>query len=197
MGGKPIPFHPALYTLCPAERLSSSVTAFDLIVPSAAVSLADPAAFAASVEAEWNRLVRLARSVVGEAEAEDAVQDGLIAAWRKLGTLRDPAGFSAWLTRIVLRQCLRRHRWRLWRRFLPLDAVPEPQAQARPDDGIEVERLLRRLAPRQRAVLHLTAVEGMSDSEIATLLGIAAGSVRAHRRRARQQIDRWMQGEGR
>lgn len=173
------------------------MTAFDLTVPAVAVSREDPEAFAAAVEREWDRLVRLARSVVGEAEAEDAVQDGLIAAWRKLGSLRDPAGFSAWLTRIVLRQCLRRVRWSFWRRFLPLDAVPEPQAEARPDEGIEVERLLRRLAPRQRAVLHLTAAEGMSDSEIAAVLGIAAGSVRAHRRRARQQIDRWMQGEGR
>jgi RNA polymerase sigma-70 factor, ECF subfamily len=176
------------------------VATFDL--PSAAaVSGADPEAFAASVEGEWDRLVRLARSVVGEAEAEDAVQDGLIAAWRRRSSLRDPAGFSAWLTRIVLRQCLRRFRWVRWRRFLPLEAAPEPRTAGDAGDRlgaeIDVERLLRRLAPRQRAVLHLTAVEGMSDSEIATLLGIAAGSVRAHRRRARQQIDRWMQGEGR
>jgi RNA polymerase sigma-70 factor (ECF subfamily) len=155
----------------------------------------DAGAFSALVEGRWDGLVRLARSVVGEAEAEDAVQDGLIVAWRKLLAVREPAAFPAWLSRVVLRSCLRRaRRRRLLRLLLSIAEVPEPAVESDPGGGVEVARLLARLAPRQRAVLHLTAVEGMSDGEIAGLLGITAGSVRAHRRRAREQLTRILDG---
>ncbi|HEX2162843.1 MAG TPA: sigma factor, partial [Thermoanaerobaculia bacterium] len=70
----------------------------------------DEAAFAALVEAHWPRLVRLARSVVGEADAADAVQEGLVIAWRRLRGLREPAAFPAWLTRVVARRALARAR---------------------------------------------------------------------------------------
>ena len=53
----------------------------------------------------------------------------------------------------------------------------------------DLERLLAKLAPRQRAVLHLTVVEGLSDSEIAEILGIAGSSVRVHRLRGRRHLE--------
>jgi RNA polymerase sigma-70 factor (ECF subfamily) len=57
-----------------------------------------------------------------------------------------------------------------------------------------VERTLRRLAPRQRAVMHLTIVEGMSDAEIGRMLGIDPASVRSHRRRARERLRQVLAG---
>ena len=64
-------------------------------------------------------------------------------------------------------------------------------------NSIAVWQVLSRLALRaQRAVLHLTVVEGMSDREIADALGIAAASVRAHRRRARARVERLAKGPG-
>ena len=63
---------------------------------------------------------------------------------------------------------------------------PHPQPQ--PEAEIDLTRLLATLPPRQRAVLHLTVVEEMSDSEIGEVLSITAGSVRAHRRRARHSL---------
>ena len=54
--------------------------------------------------------------------------------------------------------------------------------------AFEVERILKMLAPRQRAVMHLTVVEGMSDSEIGSVMGIDAASVRSHRRRAKERL---------
>ncbi len=149
----------------------------------------DQAAFGKLVEFQWARLVSLARSVVGEADAEDAVQDSLIRAWRKLPQLSEPAAFGGWLARIVIRVALRRARSRR-SRWVSLDASPEPQSLANPGAAIDVGRLLASLPPKQRAVMHLTVVEGMTDSEIAPLLGIAASSVRAHRRRARQRLGR-------
>jgi DNA-directed RNA polymerase specialized sigma24 family protein len=51
----------------------------------------DREAFGLLVERSWHRLVRLALSVVGELEAEDAVQDGLVASRRRRGA-RDRSG---------------------------------------------------------------------------------------------------------
>lgn len=152
----------------------------------------DGSAFGALVEGRWAALVGLARSVVGEAEAEDAVQDALVKAWRKLGSLRDETAFPAWLTQIVLRTCFRRVRG--WRRFLPLSSAPEPTCQDDGDGDIDLERLLAALAPRQRAVMHLTVVEGQSDREIAERMRISAAAVRSHRRRARERLSHLMNG---
>jgi len=148
----------------------------------------DLEAFSALVECHWMRLVRVARSVVGDADAEDVVQDGLVTAWQKLKSLRDPESFTAWVLRIVVRGGVRRARRS--RTIVPLAAVPEPgdRSAAVAAGLVEVERVLAVLAPRQRAVMHLTVVEGMSDSEIGVVMGIAAGSVRAHRRRARDRL---------
>lgn len=153
----------------------------------------DRTAFADLIEAHWAALVGLARSVIGEAAAEDAVQDALVAAWGKLGSLRDAAAFSTWLTRIVLRQCLRRKR--RWRDLLPIDAVTEPGFEASPHAELDLERCLSRLAPRQRAVMHMTVVEGRTESEIAALMQITTASVRSHRRRARQRLSKLLNGE--
>jgi RNA polymerase sigma factor (sigma-70 family) len=63
-----------------------------------------------------------------------------------------------------------------------------------PDGEILIWQVLRRLAPRQRAVLHLTVVEEMRDSEIGVLLGITPASVRSHRRRGRDRLRHVLEG---
>ena len=154
----------------------------------------DPDAFSSLVERHWGRLVPFARSVVGDAEAEDAVQDALVVAWGRLGDLAEPAAFRAWVLRILGRLCFRRARFR--RRFLSLVGLPDRSDPATESVGqaFEVERILRKLAPRQRAVMHLTVVEGMSDSEIGTVMGIDAASVRSHRRRAKGRLQQVLAG---
>jgi RNA polymerase sigma-70 factor (ECF subfamily) len=152
----------------------------------------DREAFGLLVERSWDRLVRMARSVVGELEAEDAVQDGLVAAWGRLASLADPDRFDAWVGRIVFRRCLRSARRQRGR--VAIEAVPEVGVRCDPTASVSASQLLARLAPRQRAVLHLTVVEGMTDTEIAPLLGITPASVRSHRRRARESLTRLIQG---
>jgi RNA polymerase sigma-70 factor, ECF subfamily len=153
----------------------------------------DRRAFGSLVELHWALLVRLARSVAGEAEAEDLAQEALLVAWRKLGALSDPSRFPSWLTRIVFRRSLRRAR----RRRTEVGLVAVDLAAPTPDtEGVlYVRQVLAQLAPRQRAVMHLTVVEGMTDSEIGTALGISASSVRVHRMRARERVGEIMKGE--
>jgi len=146
----------------------------------------DREAFSELAAAHWRRLLALARSIVADLEAEDVVQDALIKAWKKLGSLREPRAFSAWLTRIVANAAVARARRA--RFFEPIDGVAVAAAEAPVDLRIDVGRLLRSLAPRQRAVLHLTAVEGYSDREIGEALGISSSSVRVHRLRGRRRL---------
>ena len=152
-----------------------------------------PEAFGRLVEIHWDRLVRLARSVVGELEAEDVVQDALIVAWQSLPKLVQPDSFGSWITRIVFRRCLKKTRWKRLR--LALEDALFPASHPDLDSELTLQQLLARLPPRQRAVLHLTVVEELSDSEVGTTLGIAPGSVRAHRLRARRTLARLVQGE--
>jgi RNA polymerase sigma-70 factor (ECF subfamily) len=152
----------------------------------------DREAFGLLVERSWDRLVRLARSVLGDLEAEDAAQEGLVVAWSRVARLSDPERFEAWVSRIVFRRCLRRARRSRGR--LSLEALPEPSQTPDMVERLGAWQILARLAPRQRAVLHLTVVEGMTDAEIAPLLGITPASVRAHRRRARESAARVLKG---
>ena len=153
-----------------------------------AAASGDRESFGVLVEGCWNALVRFARSIVGELEAEDAVQEALLIAWDKLPQLDDPRRFDAWVMQITFRRSLRR--LGRWRRRAEWDVQQRHTDHAREGQNTEIEvwSLLRHLAPRQRAVLHLTVVEGMTDSEVATALGIRPSSVRAHRRRARQHL---------
>jgi RNA polymerase sigma-70 factor (ECF subfamily) len=152
----------------------------------------DRDAFSDLAAAHWRRLLGLARSIVADLEAEDVVQDALIKAWKKLGSLREPKAFSAWLTRIVANSAVAKARRR--RFFEPIDGVAVAAVETPVDLRIDVGRLLRGLPPRQRAVLHLTAVEGYTDSEIAEALGISSSSVRVHRLRARRRLDELNRG---
>jgi RNA polymerase sigma-70 factor (ECF subfamily) len=146
----------------------------------------DPEAFSDLAAKHWRRLLALARSIVADLEAEDVVQDALVKAWRKLGSLRDPAAFSSWLTRIVANTAVANARRR--RFFDSIDELSIAAADESIDTQIDVGRLLSVLAPKQRAVLHLTTIDGYTDSEIAASLGISSSSVRVHRMRARRRL---------
>jgi len=148
----------------------------------------DMDAYSTLVELNWVRLVRFARSVTGDADAEDVVQDSLVTAWKKLGALKSPEAFPSWVLRIVARVAFRHARRHS--RLTPLAAAENliDPGSDRDREWVDVEHVLSLLPPRQRAVMHLTVIEGMSDSEIGASLGIAAASVRSHRRRARETL---------
>ncbi len=145
----------------------------------------DREAFGELVELFWRDLVGLARSILAaDGEAEDLVQEALIQAWQKLRKLRRPESFGAWVRRIVARRCLS------WLRRRPRSAewVEIPDRDSRPDAELDAAKLLETLAPRQRAVLYLTWIEGCSDREVGSILGIRAATVRVHRHRGLQHL---------
>lgn len=151
-------------------------------------------------------LFRTARSILkSDSEAEDALQDAWLRAWRALDSFRADARLSTWLVRIVANEALGRLR-RKSAQVIPLDAAmtsPEPDLQAAltedSDHGperfamrAELRKLLEagidELPEAFRTVFMLRAVEEMETSEIAEALGIPEATVRTRFFRARSLL---------
>lgn len=151
----------------------------------------DSYAFTKLVEGYWFPLVRMSRSILGDLDAEDVVQEGFIMAWRKLHTLKEDNAFYGWLNRIVLNKSLTLARRRKFVNMITFSQ--ELHTRIAPDATIDVAQALSLLAPKQRAVMYFTAIEGMVDTEIAEIMKISAGSVRTHRKRARQRLNSYFE----
>jgi RNA polymerase sigma-70 factor, ECF subfamily len=154
-------------------------------------------AFAALVEQAQRRVFQIAYSVLGNAaDAEEVAQDAFLRAYRRLGDLRDPEKFRAWVSRIAFRLALNRRRAqgrRLARDTAWHAACPVPELDgARSEAGrLFLERVRRevaRLPEKLRAVLLLSAADGMEAGEVAAILGIPAGTVRSRLHLARKRL---------
>lgn len=158
----------------------------------------DPDAFAELVRRHRDRLWAVAlRTLSDREEAADALQDALVAAFRKAETFRGDAAVTTWLHRIVVNACLDRVRRRAARPTDPLPADdrsetlslpigPDP-AEAR-ETRLDVLAALASLPAEQRAALVLVDMEGWSVEETARLLGCAPGTVKSRCSRGRARL---------
>ncbi len=155
-----------------------------------------------------NRLLfRTARSVLrSDAEAEEALQEAYLRAWRALGTFRAEARLSTWLARIVINEALGRLRRRSVSQT-PLETAtdgdstpaheriedPDPDHQPEPvamraQTRRLIEARIDRLPEAFRSVFMLRAVEELSVEETAAALQIPEATVRTRYFRARSQL---------
>jgi RNA polymerase sigma-70 factor (ECF subfamily) len=115
--------------------------------------------------------------------AEDALQNALVLAWRRLPHLRDADRFDAWIHRILVHACYdesqRARSWTATVRVLPIDGPSTPDGSDAVADRDELERAFRRLTLEQRAVFVLHHYLGLPLVEVAELLGIPAGTARS------------------
>jgi RNA polymerase sigma-70 factor, ECF subfamily len=164
----------------------------------------DAAAFEALVEARVGAMTRTAMAILGrEDEARDAVQDALVTAWRELASLRDPAAFDAWLTRILVNRCRRGlRRFSLARlREIPADHVGDAEAPRSADvaaaviDRRALERAFDYLTVDERTILVLHHLDGRSLASIAGVLRIPEGTAKSRLFKARQSLQRAMDQE--
>jgi RNA polymerase sigma-70 factor (ECF subfamily) len=144
----------------------------------------DREAFTVLVHQVSDALYSVAQRVLRDPElAEDALQNALVLAWRRLPKLRDPERFEAWIHRILINACYdesRRARpWVATIRVLPADGPSTPDGTAVIDDRDELERAFRRLSVEQRAVFVLHHYRGLPLVEVAEILGIPAGTARS------------------
>jgi len=166
----------------------------------------DEAAFEAIMRRHNRLLFRTARSILkSDVEAEDALQEAYLKAWRALGSFRSDARLSTWLVRIVANEALGRLR-RRDAQVIPLDVVmnslePGVQASLIGDPMQQPEHIVLRAQLRQlmearidllpeafRTVFMLRAVEEMSVDEVAEALEIPEATVRTRFFRARSLL---------
>ncbi|MGH7555561.1 MAG: RNA polymerase sigma factor [Longimicrobiales bacterium] len=143
--------------------------------------------YAQNVERVYAVCMRMSGSVP---RAEQLTQDAFVRAWRKLPSFRGDSAFSSWLHRLAVNVVLEEGR-REQRREARVMPVGEPSDYDRPTLGMNVEtrldleRAIATLPRGARTVLVLFDVEGYRQEEIAQLLGIAVGTVKAQLHRAR------------
>ncbi|OLC99655.1 MAG: RNA polymerase subunit sigma-24 [Acidobacteria bacterium] len=151
-------------------------------------------------------LFQTALRVLGNTEdAEDALQDGLLSAYRNLRRFEGRSQFSTWLTRIVINAALMRRRSAKSRPAVSLDETPRedelPATERFADNGPTPEQVfanteiremisenLDELSPLLRTAFVLREVQGYSTGEAAKKLGVTENTLKARLWRARHQL---------
>jgi len=150
------------------------------------------AAFRRLAEQTLDPSFRLANAILGNpAEAEDAVQDAFVTAWRKWDSLRDDAKADAWFTRIVVNTCRDRLRRRARRRTDDISlhgsmATPDPSASV--DDHVLLEQALSHLDADDQILIVLRYDHDLMLDDIARLIDIPTGTVKWRLNRAHQRL---------
>lgn len=164
---------------------------------------------AAAVSMHSPVLYRMALRKLGNTEdAEDALQDAFLSAFKHIGQFRGQAKFSTWLGTIVLNSARMQLRRRLSHSFVSLDENDEKQAEGncigaeRLEDRLpdpeqtfrrrqqreNLERAAEILPRRLREAFRLRVFEGLTASETARALHVPVGTVKARFFRARLQV---------
>ncbi len=162
--------------------------------------------FGSWMEAEQTRIYRLCLKLLRNAdEADSATQDVFVEAYRALQrsdgrTIQQPA---KWLTRVALNSCcdrLRSRRWLFWQRRISGDEHEallrlKPASGLNPEDALISQEITRRvgsslykLSVRQRLIFLLRFDEDYSLAEIAEVLDLDLGTVKAHMARALKKL---------
>lgn len=157
----------------------------------------DPNAFSELVFRHRDRLWAVALRTIGESgEAEDALQDALISAFRRADQFRGDSQVTTWLHRIVVNACLDRIRRNKSRPTSPLPEFDSAELGLPPaDDLLEqretqlvVAQALAELPDDQRAAVMLVDIEGYPIDEAARLLDCPAGTVKSRCSRGRAKL---------
>lgn len=159
------------------------------------------AAFSELMRRHREPVFRLVRSHIGDAdEALDVVQECFVAAFAAIERYDRSRPFRYWINRIALNKCRDWGRRRLVRRALrfalPLDAAsdiaePDPAPEVAIDDARALARVTRAIAAlpaNLKEPLILTAIEGLSQADAASVLGISKKAVEVRVYRARKAL---------
>lgn len=159
----------------------------------------DPDAFGELFQRHRDRLWAVAIRTLGDPEeAADALQDAMIAAFRRADSFRGDSAVTTWLHRIVVNAALDRMRRRAARPTTSgqdetaLDALATGPQPADPsgstDTAMDVQAALRTLVPDQQAALVLVDMLGYSVADAAAVLGVSEGTVKSRAARGRARL---------
>ena len=150
----------------------------------------DDETYIAVSEAQMPSLFRMAYSILrNRHDAEDAVQQALLNAWKSRDKAR-PGAERAWMTRIVINECRNIQRRR--RRCLPVPDFPEEAAPSAQEADTGLYDAIRALPEKLRTPLLLKYMEGMSEKETAAVLGLPLSRVKSRLHRARKTLQKML-----
>jgi RNA polymerase sigma factor (sigma-70 family) len=180
-----------------AVALRSPVDSLPAAEPSSDVARAaagDVRAFEALYRLHLPRVHGLVRRMTAGRDADEITQDVFVRVWQKLGTFRGDSSFGTWLHRLAVNVVIERFRSDQARRAKLHDGEDVFEMLAAPADtrdlGMDFETALEKLPDGAREIFVLHDVEGHKHHEIATMLGISAGTSKAQLHRARMILRR-------
>jgi len=112
----------------------------------------------------------------------DATQEALVAVFKSVRTLKEPAALFGWVRAIAVREAIRVARQD--ERQVAADLVELP-ARGDPQLAVDIRDTLARLSPEHRALLVLRDLEGLDERDAAELLAVPAGTAKSRLHRAR------------
>lgn len=161
----------------------------------------DTGAFGQLVAQTQTSVYNLAYSILhNHEETQDIAQEIYLRVWRALPNFRGDAKFSTWLYRVVINTCLNRRR-QLRTQLRMIDSEEALRRISAPDTdplatALDQERneflwaLVDRLPEKYRLVISLFYQQQLSYQEIADLLSLPLGTIKAHLNRAREALAR-------
>jgi len=184
---------PQPIAMTPVLRLEQQEFTGDLTIARRAVT-GDSEAFLNLYQQNLPRIYAVClRIVANRGQAEEVTQQALIRTWEMLGSYRGESPLSAWIHRIAVNAALdyMRARNRLTKRVEftdNLEVFEKPDLSSPRENQMDMEQAIAALPPQARAVVVLHDIEGYSHNEISGLLGIAAGTSKAHLHAARRLL---------
>lgn len=112
----------------------------------------------------------------------DAAQEALVAVFKSLRTLKEPAALFGWVRSIAVREAIRVARQDQRQVAANLAELP---ARGDPQLAVDIQDTLARLSPEHRALLVLRDLEGLDEHAAAELLAVPAGTAKSRLHRAR------------
>jgi RNA polymerase sigma-70 factor (ECF subfamily) len=165
------------------------------------VLVGDRRAFESLVRKHERRVFRITLAVLGNAEdAEEAMQDAFVKAFRHIEQFRRESRFTTWLTRIAVNEALQKRQAR--KSTVSLDEISEAEVRVLPHRSYQwhedpeklygkqevrmmVEDAIRSLPPIYRETFVLRDVEGLRAEEAAEILGLTLPAIKSRLLRAR------------
>ena len=146
--------------------------------------------------ASEDTMYHIARTLLRhDADCADAIQEAIVRAFLKIGSLKEDRYAKTWLIRILINECYNILRGK--KQNVSLDAIAEVKAEEKTDYS-ELYQALRDLPEKMRITVALYYVEGYKVSEIARITGSTESMVKNRLFRARKKLRKELEdGKGR